>query len=244
MTDQTPPPDEHVTYEPLGLPVAEKTTPKTRPWFAKPPFLIAAGATVAAVAVLASITFGSQAGNAPDPAEIAAADAARDADSCVGYLIEEVGGNTNFGTATGACIEWEEVYPSSWKHWLTGDDVAIPTSVIELAEKGYVKGEEVTLEETPAPAPAPAVAVITFYGSDIQILGSTYDDTPAVVDLGRVAGPYTIEVPTGIGFYYGAVSWNGANDAGCKVTVGDRVVIDNTGPNQVSANCIDYKGVH
>ena len=51
------------------------------------------------------------------------------------------------------------------------------------------------------------------------------------------------KVTLGVGFNWGAVSWNGANDAGCRVTVGDRVVIDNTAPNQSSAVCSDYRGV-
>lgn len=99
------------------------------------------------------------------------------------------------------------------------------------------------LPPTVAPTPLPTEAVITFYGSDIQVIGSTYDDTPASEDRGRVVGPYAVSVPLGVGFYWGAVAWNGVADAGCKVTVGDRVVLDNTGPNQTSAMCIDYEGV-
>jgi hypothetical protein len=63
-----------------------------------------------------------------------------------------------------------------------------------------------------------------------------------------MANSYTprpgLAVPLDTGFSWGAVSWNGANNAGRKVTIGDRVIIDNTGPNQMSATCQDYAGVN
>lgn len=118
----------------------------------------------------------------------------------------------------------------------------------EIPDYLTIPSPELTPTAEPAPvapvAPVPTVAVITFYGSDIQVIGGTYDAAFASEDRGRVVGPYTVEIPLNTGFYWGAVSWNGANDAGCTVTVGDRVVIDNTGPGQMSANCSDMKGVN
>ncbi|WP_315107028.1 hypothetical protein [uncultured Microbacterium sp.] len=108
-----------------------------------------------------------------------------------------------------------------------------------------------TEESTPLPVQTPtpeaeaspaAEIVITFYGSDIQVIGSTYDDTPAVEDLGRVADGHQVVIPPGAGFSWGAVSWNGAKDAGCRVTQGDVVLLDNTGPNQMSAQCESLDG--
>lgn len=101
---------------------------------------------------------------------------------------------------------------------------------------------ETTAPPSATPIPAPAEIVITFYGSDIQVIGSTYDDTPTVEDLGRVADGYQIVIPPGVGFSWGAVSWNGANDAGCRVTQGDVVLLENAAPNQLSAQCQSYDG--
>lgn len=125
------------------------------------------------------------------------------------------------------------------------EPVALPTAhAVEVTATPEPVAEPTPTPEAVPVAPAVTEAVITFYGSDIQVIGGTYDDTFASEDRGRVAAPYEVRVPLGVGFYWGAVSWNGANDAGCKVTVGDRVVIDNTGPNQMSANCVDYDGVN
>lgn len=116
-------------------------------------------------------------------------------------------------------------------------------SVIDAVDEPEPTASMAAPTSAPPASALATEAVITFYGSDIQVLGSTYDDTPATEDRGRVVGPYSITVPVGVGFYWGAVSWNGAADVGCKVTLGDRVVIDNTGPNQTSATCLDYEGV-
>lgn len=125
---------------------------------------------------------------------------------------------------------------------LTGCTVADPDAQEPPVEESTPSFTPIEAE-TPEPAPTPAEdIVITFYGSDIQVLGSTYDDTPAVEDFGRVADGYQVVVPAGAGFSWGAVSWNGANDAGCQVTQGDVVLLDNTGPGQMSAQCESQDG--
>ena len=248
MTDPNATPDGPSAREPLGLPVVDRTPPEPRPWYAAAPFLIAAALTVGAAVTLTPITFSAGTGSVADAQDIADADASRDPDSCVKYLIEEVGGTTHVGTATGACIEWREGYATSWQRWLDGDDVMVPSTVRQLAERGYIDGEEVTLPVAtaiPGPVPAAAVeAVITFTGSgEIQVVGGTYDDTFAMVDTGKITGPYEVRVALETGFSWSVVSWSGANDVTCRVTIGDRVVIDNSGPNQMSATCQEYSGV-
>lgn len=116
----------------------------------------------------------------------------------------------------------------------------------------YTPGPVRSFSPSPAPVATPTTEpaepaeqvdiVITFYGSDIQVLGSTYDDTPATEDRGRVPDGYQVVIPPDTGFHWGAVSWNGEADAGCTVTQGDTVLLDNSGPDQTSASCVDYVG--
>lgn len=129
--------------------------------------------------------------------------------------------------------------------------LALATLMLLLGGCAATPTAEATPVSSPIP-PAPSYAsshpmppadiVVTMYGSDIQVVGATYDDSAAVQDLGRVADGYQIVVPPGTGFSWGAVSWNGQKDAGCRVTQGDVVLIDNTAPNQLSAQCQDFDG--
>ena len=64
-----------------------------------------------------------------------------------------------------------------------------------------------------------------------------------LVDTWKITGPYEVRVPLDTGFSWSVVSWSGANDVTCKVAIGDRVVIDNSGPNQMSATCQEFSGV-
>ena len=64
-----------------------------------------------------------------------------------------------------------------------------------------------------------------------------------LVDTWKITGPYEVRVPLDTGFSWSVVSWSGSNDVTCKVAIGDRVVIDNSGPNQMSATCQEFSGV-
>lgn len=125
---------------------------------------------------------------------------------------------------------------------LTGCAASMPVASDAPETSAPAAPTETAATPSPTSIPAPAEIVITFYGSDIQVLGSTYDDTPAVEDLGSVPDGHQVVIPPGVGFMWGVVSLNGANDAGCRVTQGDVVLLENTAPNQMSAQCQDFDG--
>lgn len=87
------------------------------------------------------------------------------------------------------------------------------------------------------PAPVPTELTVTLYGTDATFIYSA--DGSTIQQLEHQTGPFTFTVPyTGQPVFVNAsAAYGGTADVGCKVAAGDRVLMDKTEPDQISAVC-------
>lgn len=107
-----------------------------------------------------------------------------------------------------------------------------PTATVEVVP-------EVSPEPTPttSPAPVPTELTVTLYGTDATFIYSA--DGSTIQQLEHQTGPFVFTMPYDGSpvFVNASAGYGGTADVGCKVTVGDRVLMDKTEPNQIAAMC-------